>query len=224
MVHAHAPSPASLPPRAPAATLAKPIPSGAPGEAHTFYFERDFGRNAVKIMPGEFFVAKEDVVISTVLGSCVSACIWDRVAKVGGMNHFMLPGGEGARNDPTAVSGRYGAFAMEQLINELIKRGARKANLEAKVFGGGAVLRNLVTINVGERNADFVLGFLKTEGIAVISRDLLDVHPRRVVFFPSSGRALCKKLTKTDTSLVQAEQQYTAKINTTEVAGDIELF
>jgi len=115
-------------------------------------------------------------------------------------------------------------FAMEQLINELIKRGARKGNLEAKVFGGGAVLRNFSTLNVGERNAAFVLDFLKTEGIRVVSQDLLDIHPRRVAFFPATGRALCKKLTKTDTSVVNAEQQYKAKINTTEVAGDIELF
>lgn len=212
------------------AALAKPVSTGAIGEAQTFYFERDFGRHAVKIMPGEFFVARDDIVICTVLGSCVSACIWDRNAKVGGMNHFMLPGGDGtgsasAANDSvTAASGRYGVFAMEQLINELIKRGARKANLEAKVFGGGAVLRQFSTLNVGERNAAFVLEFLKTEGIRVASQDLLDVHPRRLVFFPATGRALCKKLTTADKSLVTAEQQYNAKINTTPVAGDIELF
>ena len=207
--------------------MPKPVPSGASGEAHTFYYERDFSRNAVKVMPGEFFVGKEDIVISTVLGSCVSACIWDRTAKVGGMNHFMLPGGQGNDanpNDLTAASGRYGVFAMEQLINELIKHGARKGNLEAKVFGGGAVLRKFSTLNVGERNAAFVLEFLKTEGIRVISQDLMDIYPRRVAFFPASGRALCKKLTSTDSALVTAEQQYTAKINTTEVAGDIELF
>lgn len=208
------------------ATLPRPAPSGVPGEARTFYFERDFGRNAVKIMPGEFFVDQEDIVISTVLGSCVSACIWDRAARVGGMNHFMLPGGQenGSSSELTAASGRYGVFAMEQLINELIKHGARKSNLEAKVFGGGAVLRKFSTLNVGERNAAFVLDFLKTEGIRVISQDLMDIYPRRVAFFPASGRALCKKLTSTDSSLVTAEQQYTAKINTTEVAGDIELF
>ena len=207
------------------ATLPKPVPSGVSGEARTFYFERDFARNAVKLMPGEFFVAGADIAITTVLGSCVSACIWDRVAKIGGMNHFMLPGGESAGADElTAASGRYGVFAMEQLINELIKHGARKSNLEAKVFGGGAVLRKFSTLNVGERNAAFVLDFLKTEGIRVLSQDLMDIYPRRVAFFPVTGRALCKKLTKTDTSLVTAEQQYTAKINTTPVAGDIELF
>lgn len=204
------------------AALAKPVSSGVPGEAQTFYFERDFDRNAVKIMPGEFFVAREDIIISTVLGSCVSACLWDRSARVGGMNHFMLPGDEaGAVN---ADSGRYGAFAMEQLINELIKRGAHKSAIEAKVFGGGAVLRQFSTLNVGERNAAFVLDFLRTEGIRVQSQDLLDVHPRRVAFFPATGRALCKKLMTTDKALESAEQQYKARISTTPVAGDIELF
>jgi len=202
----------------------KPVFSGVPGEAASYFFERDFGRHAVKLMPGEFFVAQDDVVICTVLGSCVAACLWDRTAKVGGMNHFMLPRREGAGDDLAGAPGRYGAFAMEQLINELIKRGARKDHLEAKVFGGGAVLRNCATINVGERNAEFVLEFLKREGIRIVSHDLLDVHPRRVAFFPASGRALCKRLTKTDSSLVAAEKRYTAKINAAQVAGDIELF
>jgi len=209
---------------APGATLPKPVSSATAGEGRTFYYDRDFERNAVEIMPGEFFVAREDIVISTVLGSCISACIWDRSVAVGGMNHFMLPGDASAGSDLTAASGRYGVFAMEQLINELIKRGARKAGLEAKVFGGGAVLRKLTTLNVGERNAAFALDFLKTEGIRVVSQDLLDVYPRRVVFFPVTGRALSKKLMNTDKSVVAAEQQYTAKINTVEVAGDIELF
>ena len=208
------------------ATLPRPVPTGAMGEARTFYFERDFERNAVKVMPGEFFVAREDIVICTVLGSCVSACLWDRSTQQGGMNHFMLPGAE--VSGPANASGRFGAFAMEQLINELIKRGARKPNIEAKVFGGGAVLKQLTSLNVGERNASFVLDFLKTEGIRVVSQDLLDVHPRRLLFFPNSGRALCKKLTTADRSLVlaeqQAEQKYKAKINTTPVSGDIELF
>jgi chemotaxis protein CheD len=208
---------------APAAAV--PRTTGASGEARTFYFERAFERTAVKVLPGEFFVSDEDVVLSTVLGSCISACIWDRAAGIGGMNHFMLPGHDGARDaDPVGLAGRYGAFAMEQLINELIKRGARKANFEAKLFGGGHVMRNFTTMNVGERNAGFVLEFLRTEGIRVVSQDLLDVYPRRVAFFPASGRALCKKLAQADASLMAAEQQYTARLKTRDVAGDVELF
>ncbi|MDL1863230.1 chemoreceptor glutamine deamidase CheD [Betaproteobacteria bacterium PRO7] len=200
--------------------------SGVPGEARTVLYERDFGRNAVKVLPGEFFVSDEDIVITTVLGSCVAACIWDRHAGVGGMNHFMLPGGEGGSRDadPIGLAGRYGVFAMEQLINELIKRGGRKANFEAKVFGGGQVLRNMTSINIGERNAQFVEQFLRTEGIRIGARDLLDVHPRRVAFFPATGRALCKKLAQADASLVAAEQQYNAKLSAARVGGDVELF
>lgn len=203
--------------------LAMPVASGVPGEASQFYFERDLGRHAVKIMPGEFFVAKEDVVLSTVLGSCVAACVWDRFAKIGGMNHFMLPAADGSR-DLAGASGRYGVFAMEQLINELLKRGAAKVNLEAKVFGGASALGSHSMLSVGERNAVFALQFLRTEGIRVVSQDLLDVYARRVAFFPASGRALCKRLIKTDSSLITAEQEYCAKINSAQVTGDVELF
>ena len=208
-----------------ATALASPRATGAAGEAQTFYFERAFERNAVKVLPGEFFVSGDDIVLSTVLGSCVSACIWDRSAAIGGMNHFMLPGADSSKDvDPIGLAGRYGVFAMEQLINELIKRGGRKSSFEAKLFGGGHVMRNFTTMNVGERNAGFVLDFLRTEGIRVASHDLLDFFPRRVAFFPATGRALCKKLANVDASLVAAEQQYDARLKTGGVGGAVELF
>lgn len=207
----------------PAATAARPRASGAAGEADAFYYERDFGRHAVKVLPGQFFVAGEDLVLTTVLGSCVSACIWDPQRAVGGMNHFLLPG-DGSAADTLSESGRYGVFAMEQLINELLKRGARKHQLEAKVFGGGHVMKNFTTLTVGSRNAEFVLRFLATEGIRVASQDLLDVHPRRVAFFPVSGRALCKHLKRADSALLAQEQNYSAGLSKRPVAGDVELF
>ena len=205
-----------------AVELPQPKASGAEGEGRTFYYDRDFGRNAVKILPGEFFVAADDIVISTVLGSCVSACLWERGSCLGGMNHFMLP--DGKDSDPNGLAGRYGVFAMEQLINELMKRGARKKAIEAKVFGGGRVMANFTSFDVGQRNSDFVMQFLRTEGIRVTSQDLLDIYPRRVAFFPASGRALCKKLATTDRSLVAAEQKYTASISAKPVTGAVELF
>lgn len=205
-----------------ASTLPQPKPTGVEGEARTFYFDRDFGLNAVKILPGEFFVDSEDIVISTVLGSCVSACLWDRAAGVGGMNHFMLP--DGADADPSGLAGRYGAFAMEQLINELMKRGARRGAIEAKVFGGGRVMANFTSFDVGKNNADFVMRFLRTEGIRVASHNLLDVHARRVVFFPASGRALCRKLKQAGSSVVAAEHSYTVRITAKPVTGEVELF
>jgi chemotaxis protein CheD len=201
----------------------RPKATGAAGEARTYYYERDFGKHAVKVLPGEFFVAAEDVVLSTVLGSCVSACIWDPKLRIGGMNHFLLPGEAGSA-DPMSDSGRYGVFAMEQLINELLKRGARKSSLEAKVFGGGHVMKNFTTITVGTRNAEFVLRFLSTEGIRVVSQDLKDVHPRRVAFFPYTGRALCKHLKQADSALIAEEQSYSASLTKKPVAGDVELF
>ncbi len=177
------------------------------------------------MLPGEFFVAAEDVVLSTVLGSCVSACIWDPKLKIGGMNHFLLPGeGGSSGTDPMSESGRYGVFAMEQLINELLKRGARRNSLEAKVFGGGHVMKNFTTITVGSRNAEFVLRFLGTEGIRVVSQDLKDFHPRRVAFFPYTGRALCKHLKQADSALIAEEQSYSASLTKKPVAGDVELF
>ncbi len=200
--------------------------SGVAGEARTVLYERDFGRHGVKVLPGEFFVSDEDIVITTVLGSCVAACIWDRRARIGGMNHFMLPGEEGGSRDadPLGLAGRYGVYAMEQLLNELIKRGGRKANFEAKVFGGGQVLRGMTNINIGERNAQFVEQFLRTEGIPIGASDLLDVRPRRVAFFPTTGRALCKKLAQADASLDAAEREYTARLTGVRVGGDVELF
>lgn len=191
------------------------------GEASFFYFDRAFERKAVKVLPGEHYCTDQDMALVTVLGSCVSACIRDTAVGIGGMNHFMLP--DGADSDLGGASGRYGAFAMELLINELIKRGARRERLEAKVFGGGAVIRGMTTINVGERNAHFVHDFLATERIRVVSEDLMDTWARKVCFFPTTGRALVKKLA-TDDTLVREERQYSERLTRTEVSGDIELF
>ena len=151
-----------------------------PGEASFFFYDAHFKNAAVKILPGEYFVDNEDILVMTTLGSCIAACLWDRTAMVGGMNHFMLPEGAGD-------SGRYGSFAMELLINELMKRGAVKSRMEAKIFGGGAVIAGMNTINVGERNTAFVIDYLKTERIPIVSKDVLDVYPRKVCFLPHSG-------------------------------------
>ncbi len=160
-----------------------------PGEASFFFFDHHFQYNAVKVLPGEYFVARENVVIMTVLGSCIAACLWDSRMRVGGMNHFMLP--EGDAND---TSGRYGSYAMELLINEMLKLGARRETLQAKIFGGGQVMSNFTTMNVGERNTNFVVNYLQTERIPIVSEDVLDIYPRKVVFFPVSGKAMVKRL------------------------------
>jgi len=191
--------------------------------APNHYFDRNFNTEAAKILPGEYYVTGRDMLLVTVLGSCVAACVRDKVAGIGGMNHFMLPD-EGGK-DLVGNSARYGTYAMEMLINHLLKSGARRNRLEAKVFGGGAVLASLSSSNVGARNAEFVLKFLQTEKIPVVAKDLLDSYPRKVYYFPSSGRVLVRKLHRVhNDTLFNREKEYKARIEHSKVEGDIELF
>ena len=193
--------------------------------ATNVYYDRTFDRDAAKILPGEYYYTGKDMLIVTVLGSCVSACIRDRVTGVGGMNHFMLPDSGGDADSPISASARYGTYAMEILINDLLKSGAKRENLEAKVFGGGAVLRGFSSLNVGERNAQFVRDFLKVENIRVIAEDLNDIHPRKVYYFPRTGKVLVKKLKQlNNNTLVNREQDYANRLQTNKLAGDVELF
>ncbi|MDE2298957.1 MAG: chemoreceptor glutamine deamidase CheD [Burkholderiales bacterium] len=190
-----------------------------PGEASFFWYETQFQCEAVKVLPGEYFVHAEDILIVTTLGSCIAACLWDARARVGGLNHFMLPEGSGD-------SGRYGAYAMELLINELLKRGAARGSLEAKVFGGGRVIQGMDSLNVGERNTRFVLDYLKAEHIPVVSKDVLDVHPRKVCFLPASGKAMVKRLASTHVSeMVALERAAARQVAPARAgAGSVDLF
>ena len=187
------------------------------------YFDRKFESEAVKVLPGEYFVTSTNVLMVTVLGSCVSACIRDREKGIGGMNHFMLA--DSGEVSAVSASARYGTYAMEILINHLLKLGARKSNLEAKVFGGGRVMEKLTSSMVGERNSEFVIRFLSTEGIAVAAQDLLDVYPRKVYFFPHTGRVLVKKLVRMhNDTLIRREKEYASRLTEVPVAGEVELF
>ena len=193
-------------------------------EATNHYYDSQFKHEAVKLLPGEFYVCQHDRLLVTVLGSCVAACIRDHANGVGGMNHFMLPEGG---NDPVGMPARYGVYAMEVLINQVLKTGGRRERLEAKVFGGGNVLRGFSGNTVGNRNSAFVQEFLTREGIRVVAQDLLDVYPRKVYFFPATGRALMKKLLRLhNETLLERERDYNARISSTDGAtgGDIELF
>ncbi|MDX9706767.1 MAG: chemoreceptor glutamine deamidase CheD [Azospira sp.] len=187
------------------------------------YYDRNFKTRAIKILPGEYYATDSDIVLVTVLGSCIAACIRDTGNGIGGMNHFMLPD-EGSRS-VVSSSARYGTYAMEVLINHLLKAGARRNRLEAKVFGGGAVLSSLLSSNVGERNAEFVLKFLKTERIPVVAKDLLDAYPRKVYYFPRPGRVLVRKLHRVhNDTLFAREKEYRSRLASSPVAGEIELF
>lgn len=193
--------------------------------APNLYFDRIFDIDAAKILPGEYYVTRRDMLLVTTLGSCVAACIRDKTSGVGGMNHFMLPENAQDQGGWGASSTRYGTYAMEMLINQLLKLGARRENLEAKLFGGGAVIKQMSSTNVGERNAKFGLEYLKTEGIPVVAKDLLDIYPRKVYFFPATGKVMVKKLRNmhNDTIAVR-EREYSSRLVESKVEGDIELF
>lgn len=191
--------------------------------APTHYYDKTFDVEAVKIMPGEYYATMRDMLIVTVLGSCVSACIRDRVSGVGGMNHFMLPGND--EHDLLSSSARYGVYAMEILVNHLLKFGAQRRNLEAKIFGGGKVLRGFTTKTVGESNVEFVQRYLQNEGIQITASDLLDIYPRKVYFFPQTGRVLVRKLkTVHNNTILLREREYENRLQHAKVEGDVELF
>jgi chemotaxis protein CheD len=178
--------------------------------ANNLYFDNYFKRRGVKLLPNEFYTTGEDMVLVTVLGSCVAACIYDRAAGIGGMNHFMLPD-DGDPAQVASESMRYGAYAMEVLINELIKMGGRREHFEAKVFGGAAVLAAMTTINIGDRNAEFVRRYLGLEKIRIAAEDLQGVHPRKVAFMPTTGQAMVKKLRLQQEPIVAEREQALAK-------------
>ena len=225
--------PEALAPPAPAAASARLLGSTArldrlkarprrPGEAGFCFYDAFFKNEAVKVLPGEWFVFDEDILIMTTLGSCIAACLWDRERRIGGMNHFMLPEGSGAAGSD---AGRYGSYAMELLINEMIKRGANRSTMEAKVFGGGAVISGMNSINVGERNTKFVLDYLALERISVVSKDVLDVYPRKVCFLPASGKAMVKRLASANVEALAAQERAAAsRVLPAAAAGSIDLF
>lgn len=181
---------------------------------------------AARLNPGEYYVTKNEEGIYTTLGSCISACIRDRVSGVGGMNHFMLPastGESGWKAFGLGASTRYGNFAMEHLINEILKNGGNRQNLEVKIFGGGRIIANMT--DVGMRNIAFVRDYLQTEHLRVAAEDVGEVFPRMVVYFPATGRVRIKRLRSLHTNtIVEQENRYLKTIAEKPVAGAIELF
>lgn len=188
----------------------------------------EFDRGVVTtVHQGDCLVSNEaDLTFSTVLGSCVSACVRDRVARVGGMNHFLLAEQSVTAQDRYGASARYGAFAMEQLINQVLSRGTRnKANLEIKVFGGGKI--NGALDDIGSKNIAFVREFLANEGYEMVKEDLGGTYARRVMFKPHSGRAFVKRLDNAANASIAREELAVAarrRIVARPVVEEIELF
>jgi chemotaxis protein CheD len=185
------------------------------------YHDKINNCEAAKLLPGEYYVTTQHEMITTVLGSCVSACIYDPGNGLGGMNHFMLPGNESANDSDGST--RYGLFAMESLVNEILKRGALKKNLKAKLFGGGQIIENMS--DVGQKNIRFAKTFLFSEGIPLESHDLGLIYPRKVNFFPATGRVMVKRLQSLHNDTIELrEKEYLKSLNTQPVSGDIDLF
>ncbi len=175
------------------------------------------------ILPGEFFVSREPMIVYTVLGSCISACIRDPAIGVGGMNHFMLPEARGKTYDSWGESTRYGSYAMERLINEILKRGGMKHRLEVKLFGAGRIYEG--NIDVGVRNEEWVLQYLETEGLTPVNSDLGNDYPRKVYYFTDSGRVLMKKIERVKNRTVhEREREYARRLEQEQPQGDVTLF
>lgn len=180
------------------------------------------GLHIVKIFAGDWYVSKGHEMLATILGSCVSACIRDPIARVGGMNHFLLPGDENMVTEQSDAA-RYGVFAMESLINGILKEGGRKDRMEVKVFGGGNVIKS--SAKIGSKNASFIRTFLSREGLRIVAEDLEGEAPRRIHYFPDTGKVMMRKLQRQeDMVVIEEEARYTREINTKPVEGDIDLF
>ncbi len=208
-----------------------PQPKAPKGFSHiNRYWDKRQGVYAAKILPGEFYVSTEGEMIVTVLGSCISACVRDRVTGIGGMNHFMLPVQSDLSlnvktNLPVSASARYGNWAMEYLINEIFKNGGTKKNMEIKVFGGGKVLESMNNIDIGRKNIEFVKQFIANESLYLAAEDVGGLYPRKVLYFPDTGSVKVRKLKTMRNSLVyERERDYAKSINTKPSSGDVELF
>jgi chemotaxis protein CheD len=175
-------------------------------------YDQQLKSEVITIHPGEHYSTNEDVVIATLLGSCIAVALYDEKEQQGGLNHFMLDRTLIPKNDITGNIGRFGMYAMEILINELMKAGSQRKNLVAKVFGGGSILQNTTgNINkIPQDNIDFAINYLKTEKIPVIAQDVGGPWPRKVFFYPVTAKVLLKHITKQVDEVVAAEASYRA--------------
>lgn len=206
-------------------TELSPLPQG--NRAGRRFYDSAHAAWVVKILPGEFYVTRDqEEVLVTVLGSCVSACIRDPVMQIGGMNHFMLvqnkSGSSGAWGNELE-SARFGNFAMEKLINGMLKLGCQRERMEIKVFGGANVTsaRN----EIGTENSKFVLRYLEAEGFRCAAQDLGGVHPRRIIYFPMTGKVVRRLLTGRDEdTALREETTYATTLRSRNTSSDVQLF
>ncbi|BCG64556.1 MAG: chemotaxis protein CheD [Methyloprofundus sp.] len=192
------------------------------------YWDKRNNIIAAKLLPGEYYVTLENELITTVLGSCISACICDPIAGVGGMNHFMLPetSKDRLRSGVESVVGnatRYGNYAMEHLINVILASGGKRKNLQVKLFGGGKIIPTMS--DVGKRNIQFVLEYVDAEALTLLAQDLGDIYPRKVNFYPKTGKVKMKKIQDIhNETLAIRERRYGSTIKDMPVESEVELF
>lgn len=203
------------------------LPQPLPGfEQVNRYWDKRMNLAAAKILPGEFYVSNQGEMIVTVLGSCIAACIRDKILGIGGMNHFMLPFKEEDADrwgNKVSAASRYGNWAMEYLINAILSQGGNRRNLEVKLFGGGQVLANMT--DVGKNNIDFALNYLEQEGLSVVAQDVGGPYPRKVLYFPDTGAVKMRKLKSVHNDTVERrEREYSRSIEVKPAGGDVELF
>jgi chemotaxis protein CheD len=183
-----------------------------------------FDEPIAMILPGEYYVSSRPMIIYTVLGSCVSACVRDPQLGIGGMNHFMLPETHEALDNPLSQSARYGAFAMEVLVNEILARGGLRERLEVKLFGGGNMFGQ-TRLDIGKANIEFAKRYLLQEGLRLVSQDVGEMYPRKVLFFAATGRVLLKKITGLKNDTIAARERAYRQVLVREPASqDVTLF
>ncbi|VAW70054.1 Chemotaxis protein CheD [hydrothermal vent metagenome] len=209
--------------------MEKNMPACLRGLEHiSRFWDKRHSMFSAKILPGEYYVSMHGELISTVLGSCISACIRDTKMGIGGMNHFMLPMGcedAHAGKEHLTSATRYGNFAMEMLINEILKAGGKRKYLEIKLFGGGRILSSMTKIDIGNKNIKFAHEYLQDENLKVVSEDTGDIYPRKVLFYADTGKVRIKKLRNMHNDTIRKrEESYRKKIDKEPVQGDIELF
>ena len=187
------------------------------------YWDKNSGLSTAKILPGEFYVTAHNEAITTVLGSCISACVRDPVAGLGGMNHFMLPIKKHASSTQQEDAARYGNFAMEQMINDILRNGGSRDKLEVKIFGGGRVMKGVT--DVGKMNISFIKEYIALEKLRLLAEDVGGNYPRKVMYLPKTGKVKMKKLMNQHNKTVETrDESYFDRITHQKNEGDIELF
>lgn len=210
--------------------IGESLPPPLPGFSHiTRYWDDQHGCIAAKILPGQYYVTRTDELLVTVLGSCVAACIRHPSTGVGGMNHFLLPVDRAPRAagsweaDGLSAASRYGSHAMEALVNEILKQGGVREELEVKVFGGGRILDNM--LDIGRKNIDFVRFYLRQEGLRLAAEDLAGAQPRKVYYIPATGTVYIKRLANLHQHTVfERERAYLDGLASDPVGGEVTLF